>query len=141
MSADRQFVDTNILVYAHDASAGVKHARARNLVEDLWQSRSGCVSVQVLQEFFVTVTRKVPKPLNAAAAAQVVGDLARWHVHAPVADDVLAAIDIHQRAGVSFWDAMILRSARQLGSQVVHSDDLNPGQDYEGVRVTNPLLS
>ena len=97
MSDDRQFVDTNVLVYAHDVTAGDKHSRARALVAELWDTREGCLSVQVLQEFFVTVTRKIPRPLEASATAQIIDDLAHWHVHAPAAGDVLAAIDIHQR--------------------------------------------
>ena len=60
MSGNRQFVDTNVLVYAHDVTAGDKHSRARALVEELWDTREGCLSVQVLQEFFVTTTRKIP---------------------------------------------------------------------------------
>jgi predicted nucleic acid-binding protein len=139
MSADRQFVDTNVLVYAHDVTAGVKHQRARGLVEELWQSRQGCLSIQVLQEFLVITTRKIPQPLEASVAAQVVADLAHWHVHAPVPSDVRAAIDIHTRTGLSFWDSMILHSAKELGCQLVHSEDLNPGQDYSGVHVRNPF--
>jgi predicted nucleic acid-binding protein len=140
MSGSRAFVDTNVLVYAHDVTAGDKHGRARALLEELWDTRQGCLSVQVLQEFFVTVTRKVPKPLEALAVAQIIHDLALWHVHAPAAHDVLAAIDIHQQAGTSFWDAMILRSAQELGCQTLFSEDLNPGQTYAGVRVSNPFL-
>jgi predicted nucleic acid-binding protein len=140
MSGDRFFVDTNILVYAHDVTAEDKHARARALVGELWQSRQGCLSVQVLQEFFVTTTRKIPKPLDAPAAAQIIDDLAHWHLHAPGAGDVRAAIDIHQRTGASFWDAMILRSAKELGCQILYSEDLNAGQDYAGVHVRNPFL-
>jgi predicted nucleic acid-binding protein len=140
MSGNRQFVDTNVLVYAYDVTAGDKHSRARALVEELWGTREGCVSVQVLQEFFVTVTRKIPKPLDAAAAAQIVGDLAHWHVHAPAANDVLAAIEIHRQTGVSFWDAMIVRSTNELGCGTMHSEDLNPGQAYDGVQVRNPFL-
>jgi predicted nucleic acid-binding protein len=139
MSDNRRFVDTNILLYAHDDSAGAKQVQARTLVEQLWESRNGCLSVQVLQEFFVTTTRKIPKPLEAPAAARIIDDLAHWHVHAPAASDVLAAIDIHQRTGTSFWDAMILRSAKELGCGTLHSEDLNPGQAYEGVQVRNPF--
>ena len=141
MSGNRQFVDTKVLVYAYDVTAGDKHTRARTLVEELWGTREGCVSVQVLQEFFVTATRKIPKPLDASAAAQIVGDLAHWHVHAPAASDVLAAIDIHQRTGASFWDAMIVRSAKELGCGTLHSEDLNAGQAYNGVQVRNPFLA
>jgi predicted nucleic acid-binding protein len=140
MSGNRRFTDTNVLVYAHDVTAGDKHDRARALLEELWQTREGCLSVQVLQEFFVTTTRKIPKPLAAPAAAQIIADLAHWHVHAPAARDVLAAIDIHQRTGASFWDAMILRSAQELGCQTLYSEDLNSGQTYAGVQVSNPFL-
>ena len=140
MSGNRRFVDTHVLVYAHDVTAGDKRARARALIEELWDTREGCLSVQVLQEFFVTTTRKIPKPLDARSAAQIIDDLAHWHVHAPAAGDVLAAIDLHQRAGTSFWDAMIIRSAKELGCGILHSEDLNPGQEYEGVLVRNPFL-
>jgi hypothetical protein len=83
MSGNRQFVDADVLVYAHDVTAGYKHNRARSPVEELWETREGCLSVQVLQEFFVTTTRKIPKPLDAPAAAQIIGDLAHWHLHTP----------------------------------------------------------
>ncbi len=139
MSGSRQFVDTNVLVYSHDVTAGDKHDRARALVEELWGNREGCVSIQVLQEFFVTTTRKIPKPLEAAAAAKIIDDLSRWHVHAPVTSDVLAAIEIHRRTGASFWDAMILRSASELGCEVLHSEDLNSGQRYASVQGRNPF--
>jgi predicted nucleic acid-binding protein len=139
MSVNRQFVDTNVLVYAYDVTTGDKHSRARALIEELWETREGCLSVQVLQEFFVTTTRKIPKPLDVPAATRIIDDLAHWHVHAPAANDVLAAIGIHQQTGASFWDAMILRSAKELGCQILQSEDLNPGQQYEGVQVRNPM--
>ena len=78
---------------------------------------------------------------GGSAAARITGDLAHWHVHAPAGADVLVAIDIHQRTGASFWDAMILRSAKELGCGILRSEDLNPGQAYEGVRVRNPFLA
>jgi predicted nucleic acid-binding protein len=139
MSGNRRFVDTNILLYAHDDSAGGKQVQARTLVEQLWESRDGCVSVQVLQEFFVNATRKIAKPLTAETAKEIVADYSRWYLHVPAADDVLAAIGIHQRTGISFWDAMIVRSAAEVGCTVLYSEDLNAGQDYSGVRVENPF--
>jgi predicted nucleic acid-binding protein len=140
MSDNRQFIDTNILVYAHDTTAGDKHERARALLERLWDARDGCLSVQVLQEFFVTVTRKIPRPLDAGVAEEIVGDMSRWYVHAPAAADVLAAISLHQETGISFWDAMIVRSAAEVGCGIIYSEDLNHGQLYSGVRVENPFL-
>ena len=139
MSGNHRFVDTNVLVYAHDDSAAGKRDQARELVEQLWAARDGCLSVQVLQEFFVTVTRKIAKPLNAETAKEIVADYSRWHLHVPAADDVLAAIGIHQRTGISFWDAMIVRSAAEIGCEVLYSEDLNVGQEYSGVRVENPF--
>jgi predicted nucleic acid-binding protein len=139
MSGNRRFVDTNVLVYAHDDSAGSKRDQARALVERLWGSRDGCLSVQVLQEFFVTVTRKITKPVDAETAKAIVADLSRWYLHVPAADDVLAAIGMHQHTGISFWDAMIVRSAAEIGCTVLYSEDLNAGQEYCGVRVENPF--
>ena len=100
---------------------------------------SRSLSVQVLQEFFVTVTRKIANPLNAETAKGIVADYSRWYLHVPAADDVLAAIGIHQRTGISFWDAMIVRSAAEIGCEVLYSEDLDAGQEYSGVRVENPF--
>ena len=136
---ERRFVDTNLFVYAHDKSARYKRETARGLIEGLWESREGCASVQVLQELFVNLTRKVPKPLPARDVASLVEDLSVWTVHSPGPRDVLSAIELHERAGVSFWDAMILTSARSLGCQILYSEDLNAGQSYDGVRVVNPF--
>ncbi|RDV84819.1 PIN domain-containing protein [Ammonifex thiophilus] len=136
---ERQFLDTNILVYAHDVSAGEKHIRAKNLLENLWLTGSGCLSVQVLQEFYITVTRKVKTPLSPEKALQVIEYLSNWRVHVPGPVDVLEAIRIHQHLKISFWDAMIIRSAEVLGCRIVWSEDLNPGQYYGQVVVKNPF--
>jgi predicted nucleic acid-binding protein len=139
MSAEPQFVDTNILVYAHDSSAGTKGVVARDLLDSLWESGEGCLSVQVLQEFFVVTTRRTKRLLEPAAASAIVADFARWRTHSPLASDVLAAIELHRKRQVSLWDAMILRSAAQVGCRVVWSEDLGSGQDYAGVKVRNPF--
>ena len=141
MSADESpvFVDTNVLVYAYDQSAGVKYDHARYLLDQLWSDMRGHLSIQVLQEFYVIVTQKVGKPLESETAADIVRDLSYWRNHAPVADDILGAIDLQQRHGTSFWDAMILWSAQQLGCSTVWSEDMSEGQDYDGVRVFNPF--
>ena len=139
MSGNRRFVDTNILVYAYDTSAGGKQERASALLEQLWNTRDGCLSVQILQEFFVTVTRKIPKPLDAATAKEIIADLSRWYVHVPAAEDVLGAIGLHQRTGIAFWDAMMVRSAVGMGCGVIYSEDLNHGQLYDGTRVEDPF--
>ena len=139
MTAERQFVDTTVLVYAHDVSAGTKRDRAHELLTTLWTSGQGCISIQVLQEFYVTVTQKVAKPLDAGAAAQVVSDLGRWKTHSPQPDDVLQAIRLQGRSRISFWDAMILHSAAALDCRVVWSEDLKPGRSAAGVFIENPF--
>jgi predicted nucleic acid-binding protein len=126
-------------VHAHDTSAGVKQERARALLERFWDTREGCLSVQVLQEFFVNVTRKIPKPLDTAVAKEIIADFSRWRVHVPAADDVLGAIGLHQQAGISFWDAMMVRSAVEIGCEIIYSEGLNHGQLYDGARVENPF--
>lgn len=137
--AEKRFVDTNILVYAHDATAGPKHDRALSLVRELWRSRAGCISIQILQEFYVTITRKVPYPLKPDAAYRIIRSLSRWQVHSPNAHDVLRAIEIHQRYGISFWDAMVVRSAQALGCRVILSEDLSSGTTYEEALAVNPF--
>ncbi len=143
MSADpgRQFVDTNVLVYAHDATAGDKHRRARQLVADLWANGNGCLSIQVLQEFYVTVTRKVRQPLDPDVARQQVEDLGEWQAHSPTVGDVVEAIRLQQRARLSFWDAMLIISAHRLGCGVLWSEDLADDEVLAGVTVRNPFAA
>ncbi|RPJ85071.1 MAG: PIN domain-containing protein [Acidobacteria bacterium] len=139
MNGSPPFVDTNVLVYAHDRSAGPKQELAKKLLDDLWRAGGGSISVQVLQEFYVAVTRKVPHPLGSDDAEAIVRDLAAWQVFVPGADDVLAAIRLHRRLHVSFWDALILHSAAALGCDEVWSEDLNAGEVFDGVTVRNPF--
>ena len=140
MSAEsREFVDTNVLIYAHDTSAASKHLRAIDLVNRLASDDRGALSVQVLQEFFVTVTGKLPQPLPSRSAAAIIADLATWEMHAPEAGDVLAAIDLRERLDLSFWDAMIVRSASRLGCELLWSEDFTNGRSYAGVEVRNPF--
>ena len=134
-----QFVDTNVLIYAHDLSAGHKHTCARDLVRELWGSGQGCLSVQVLQEFYVNVTQKVAKPLAPEVAAQIIADLSVWQVHRPGVEDILDAIRLQGRYQISFWDAMIVTSAIQLGCRTIWSEDLKPGQVYQTATVANPF--
>ena len=137
--SDPQFVDTNVLIYAHDVSAGDKRTRAQELVRRLWDSGDGCLSVQVLQEFYVNVTQKVAQPLSPERAARIIADLATWQIYRPGIQDVLDAIDLQCRQRISFWDAMVVSSAIQLGCRCIWSEDLNPGQVYDGVTVVNPF--
>ena len=135
----RQFVDSNILVYAYDLDQGEKHTQAKDLLLSLWESGLGCASIQVLQEFYVNVTRKSEVPLSPEQATQVIQDFSDWSVHRPGIKDVVSAIELHRRHHISFWDAMILQSARQSGCGILWSEDLSDSQDYDGVKVVNPF--
>ncbi len=137
----REFVDANILVYALDSSAGPKQVAAAQLLERLWTSDTGQLSVQVLQEFYVTVTRKLPRALPVAEAEDRIREWSTWEVFAPTANDLLAAIAVSKKAKVSFWDAMILHAAAESGCDVCWSEDLNDGQAWRGVRIRNPFAS
>jgi len=134
-----EFVDTNVLIYAHDVSAGQKHARAQELIRRLWESREGSLSIQVLQEFYVRATQKVAKPLVSEEAAQIVAALSAWEVHCPDVEDILDAIRLQDHYQTSFWDAMIIASAIQLGCHTIWSEDLNSGQVYDRVTVRRPF--
>ncbi|MGE3336037.1 MAG: PIN domain-containing protein [Rhodospirillaceae bacterium] len=137
--SDRYFVDTNILMYAHDAAAGAKHARAKALVEDLWQNRSGVVSTQVLQELAVNLRRKARNPLDAKATREVVSDYLAWQVIVNGGDSILEALDLESRYQISFWDALVIQAAQAAGAEILYSEVLADGQRYGAVRVKNPL--
>lgn len=143
MSAEpaREFVDANVLVYAFDASAGRKKAAAEQLLARLWESGAGCLSVQVLQEFFVTVTRKVAHPLSVDEAADRVREFATWKVFAPTVNDVLGAIALQKQSTLNFWDAMVLQAAAESGCDVLWTEDLNDGQKIRGVRIRDPFAA
>jgi len=133
------FVDTNVLVYAEDRDDERKHSIARDLVVELWRSREGVLSVQVLQEFFVTVTRKIARPLSATKAQEIVQEYLRWRVVDNTGTLLTSAIGLVQRSNVSFWDAMIIQAAIDAGCHRIYSEDLNDGQRFESATVHNPF--
>lgn len=137
-TSDRAFVDSNVLIYAHDVDAGRKRDVARALLRDLWLARTGVVSSQVLHEFYVNVTRKITTPVSKAAARAVVGTYTAWCLE-PETGDVNAAFRIEDESGISFWDALIVAAAARSGATRVLSEDLNAGQVISGVRVVNPF--
>jgi len=136
--SDRTFVDTNILVYAHDVDDRSKHDRARNALRALWNDGAGVLSPQVLQEFYVNVTRKIAKPLAKEAARLIVNTYAIWCVDVGPAD-VAAAFRIEDEAKIGFWDALIVASAMKAGATRLLSEDLNAGQTIAGVLIENPF--
>lgn len=137
--SDKRFVDTNILVYAHDRAAGAKHQRARSAIEELWNSGNGVLSTQVLQELCVNLRRRVDPPLPADELRRLIQDYMSWEVVVNTPDSVIEALEIEARYRTSFWDALILQSALHSGANVLYSEDLATGQKYGAIQVVNPL--
>jgi predicted nucleic acid-binding protein len=138
MSAE-VFVDTNILVYAHDLDAGSKQQTAQKILFALQRERSGAVSMQVLQEFYNTVTRKLASPLSKVDARAIVEDFSHWCVETtPV--EIMRAFQIEDEAKIGFWDALIVAAAIKSGATRILSEDLNPGQTIAGIQIENPFF-
>ncbi len=135
----KTFVDTNILIYAHDIDAKEKHLIAKEILSELWTDRTGALSPQVLQEFYVNATRKIAKPLTKKLARSVVDAYAVWCVDTTSAE-MATAFRIEDAARISFWDALICASALKAGAGRILSEDLNSGQKIDGIRIEDPFL-
>ncbi len=137
---ERIFVDTNILIYAHDLDAGPKHDAAVILIEGLWEKEAGVVSTQVLQEFYVNVTRKILKPLPPAKARSILENYLAWRVEINGPHAVLLASEIEERYHLSFWDSLIVAAARNAKADRILTEDLKHGERIEGILIENPFL-
>lgn len=135
----KAFVDTNVLLYAYDNAAGARHETARLLIRALWQQGGAVLSTQVLQEFYVNVTRRIPKPLSPVAARGILGGYCAWQVEHASCETVLRASEMQERHQLAFRDALIVAAAVQGGADMLLSGDLNAGQIIEGVRVVDPF--
>ena len=135
----KTFVDTNILIYAHDKDAMEKYDIAKTILRELWSQRTGVLSMQVLQEFYVNVTRKITTPLPKDLARGVVNSYAIWCMETTPAE-ISAAFQIEDESGISFWDALIVSSAVKSGATRILSEDLNAGQRIAGIPIENPFV-
>jgi len=133
------FVDTNVLVYAHDRSESRRQAVAQALLGALWRNRTGILSTQVLQEFYVVVTRKSDPPMRRVAAREIVALYGEWPIVQLDVALILAASQLEERHGLSFWDALIVEAARRSGATVLLTEDLQSGREIGGVRIENPF--
>ena len=133
------FVDTNILVYARDKSDPGKLARAEEILDVLWRSRTGRLSAQVLQEYYVTVTRKLKPGLSRAEARQDVRDLLEWNPR-PVGAGILeSAWEIEDRWKLSWWDSLVAASALDCGTTVLLSEDMQDGLVIHSLQILDPF--
>jgi predicted nucleic acid-binding protein len=138
--SDKTFVDTNVLIYAHDVDAKRKHEAAKTVLQQLWSERAGTLSMQVLQEFYVNVTRKILRPIPKETARLVVSTYTPWCIDTTPAE-ISNAFRIEDEARIGFWDALIVASAVKSGANRILSEDLNAGQIISGVRVENPFAA
>jgi predicted nucleic acid-binding protein len=139
--SDKVFLDTNIIVYAHDRSSGDKHAVAREIMERLWESRKGVISVQILQEFFVCVTQKIAKPLVIKNARTILEYLSNWDVVVNDKYIILKAIDLQEKYRLSFWDSLVIQAAIQGQARILLSEDLPHGQAVKDLKILNPFTT
>ncbi len=137
--SDAEFVDTNVLVYAHDRDAGSKREVARRLVTSLWRTGRGVLSTQVIAELFVVLTRKVANRLPHAAARRRAALYSRWQIVRPEAADVLDAIDLVESRTVHFWDALLVVAAQRAGATILWSEDLQAGARFGALEIRNPF--
>ena len=136
--SDKTFVDTNVLIYAHDVDAKAKHEAAKRVLLELWGERTGVLSMQMLQEFYVNVTRKIARPISKASARHVANTYSIWCVDT-TPSDIQVAFRIEDESRIGFWDALIVASALKSGAKRILSEDLNAGQKIAGVRIENPF--
>jgi predicted nucleic acid-binding protein len=135
----RIFVDTNVLVYAHDADAGDRHVTAKALLAELWDSRSGSLSTQVLQEFYAVVTRRFKPAMPRAKARAIVAAYGEWCAVATEPQLIVTASRLEEEHTLAFWDALIVQAAIQAGSERLVSEDLQDGRRFGALAVENPF--
>lgn len=133
------FVDTNVLVYAHDLSETQRRPVAQAVLDELWRTRTGVVSTQVLSEFYVVATRKFDPPMSRRAAREVIGAYSAWPVVPVDAALILAASTLEERHTLSFWDALIIEAAARSGAARLLSEDLQTGRRIRNLTIENPF--
>jgi len=136
----KAFVDTNVLIYAHDMDAKAKHETAKRVLQELWRERTGVLSMQILQEFYVNVTRKISRPIPKESARLLVSTYSTWCIDTTHAE-ITSAFQIEDKWHIGFWDALVLASAIKSGAHLILSEDLNAGQTISGVLVENPFAA
>lgn len=141
MKDGKVFVDTNIIVYAYDISAGEKYNKAVEIMKELWNTGHGIISTQVLQEFFVNVIRKIEKPLDVITAKAIVKDLLKWKTVTVDGEIIIEAIDIHGEHKYSFWDSVVIASAIEGGARTLLSEDFSDRQKIKGLDIKNPFVN
>ena len=136
---DLTFVDSNVLAYAHDLSETRRQPIARELLDALWTSRTGLMSTQILQEFYVVATRKFDPPMSRRAAREIVALYGTWPIVQVDVVLILTASQLEERHKLSFWDALVVEAARVAGATRLVTGDLQDGRRFGSVRIENPF--
>lgn len=137
---DKSFLDTNILVYAYDSSEKEKHPKASRLLKDLWSSRAGILSIQVLSEFYVVVTQKVERPISSSEAKAIIEDyLSSWEIIEPRGDTLLSSIEATNKYNFHFWDAMIFAAAKEANVIRIYTENFQHNLEIEEIKFINPF--
>ena len=140
MKGDKVFLDTNLLLYAFDAGSAAKHVVSVRILEGLWKGGNGILSTQVLQEFFVNVTEKIPRPLSVTVGREIVEDFLKWKIVPVEGRTILRAIDLHEKHKYAFWDSLVIQSAIEGGAKWLFSEDFRDGQKIGNLTIRNPFL-
>jgi len=139
MSADC-FLDTNVLLYAYDLETQAKHEKAKSIVYSFWNDGGAVISTQVLQKFYVNVTRKIPQPLSLSTARSIIEQYQVWPIITNTTERVVRASEIKERYQLSFWDSLIISSAERGGVATILSEDLSHNQYIAGICIQNPFI-
>ncbi|WP_194834023.1 PIN domain-containing protein [Nocardia sp. XZ_19_369] len=140
IAVERTFIDTNILIYAHDIEAGERHRIARDVLADLWRRGVGLLSTQVLQEFYNVATRKLTPRMSPAKARRVIATYSEWCARDTDPLVIMNASFLAETHMVSWWDALIIEAASWSGAKYLLSEDLQHGRSFLGLEVRNPFL-
>jgi predicted nucleic acid-binding protein len=133
------FIDTNILVYAYDKDEKLKRPIAKRLLEECWENKSGVLSTQVLQEFYITITSKLSKKLGIDEARELLKDYLLWQIESITPHDIIGATEFQERYKYSFWDSLIITVAQKAGAEKLYSEDLQAGQKFGELTIVNPF--
>jgi len=136
--SDKRFVDSNILVYAHDVDDPKKQEIAKNLLKSLWRSKTGTLSMQVLQEFYSVATRKLSTRISKSVARLAVEEYSLWCIET-TPKEIASAFRIEDSSKIGFWDSLIVAAALKAGATEILSEDMNSGQTIAGIRIVNPF--
>lgn len=133
------FLDTNIFIYAHDLDAAAKHRTALHIIKDLWVKRTGVLSTQVLQEFYVNVTKRILTPIPPLEAREIIRTYLCWQIQEITPMSTIRASELEEKYRISFWDALIIVAAYEAKVDKILTEDLNSGQIIEGILIENPF--